>query len=168
MFLWAVSMFVCLASTSHTPAASFACVRTAYAGVREMIDGGLRRSPTLVRLATELCRTDVIAYVEEPLVMRHDLAGTCELIVSTPLARFVRIRLNRLALNGIDRIAILSHELEHAIQIGLAPWVRQPADLARLQRVLSPSGGHDKHADRAEADARRDMFSSARAWPPPR
>lgn len=143
--------------------ADVSCLRMAQPGQRWLLDSSLKRSPTFAELARALCRTNVIAYAELSLTMPRGKAGSCQLVVATPTARFVRIKLNAQHLSGVDLMAVFSHELEHAVQIGRADWVRQPRDVLLLQQVISPQSAHSAEADLAEARTRREVVASLRA-----
>ena len=152
-------LLVSLAAPAICPAqaSEFPCIRFVQSGQRWILDQGIKESPTLAGLAHALCRTDVIAYVRVELTMRSGLSGTCSLIAAAPQNRYVLIRLNSRLASGIDRIATLSHELEHAVQIARAPWVRSPADVLALQKLLSPHAPHAISAERVEAATRQEL-----------
>jgi hypothetical protein len=138
------------------------CIRFVQADQRWLLEKGARESPTLANLADELCRTDVIVYVRVELTMPNSLAGSCGLVTSAPTRRYLVIRLNNKITFVMDRIATLSHELEHALQIGRAPWVREPADILLLQQLLAPDTPHAIGAERVEAATRREIASANR------
>jgi|GEM_PF-5781608 len=142
-------------AAAHT--SDHSCIRFVQPGQRWILDRGVRESPTLASLADALCGTDVIAYVQVDLTMRHNLAGSCGLFAAAPHNRYLIIRLSSRLPNGLDRIATLSHELEHALQIGRAGWVRTPADVLLLQRLLSPHAAHSIAAERVEAATRQEI-----------
>lgn len=143
------------AALAQTP--DYSCIRFLQRDARWILDRGVEASPTLARLAEAVCRADVIAYVRIEFGMGSNIAGDCGLISATPDHRFVIIRLSSDLRFGRDRIATLSHELEHALQIGRATWVRQPKDVLALQEILSPRAPHSATAERAEAATREDL-----------
>jgi hypothetical protein len=142
------------------------CIRFVQADQRELFEEGVRKSPTFANLADALCRTDVIVYVRVDLTMRKNLAGSCGLITSAPTRRYVSIRVNNDLTFIMDRIATLGHELEHALQIGRAPWVREPGDVLLLQQVLSPDAPHAIGPERVEAATRQEIAAANRTRPP--
>jgi hypothetical protein len=70
------------------------------------------------------------------------------LVASTATARYVRIQLNGPG-RAIETIALLGHELQHAVEIADAPHVRDSHALARLYlRPDRPRGPNDSAAAR--------------------
>ena len=176
MRLKVATLIVCFwpAISPGTAAAdAYPCVRFVDPAGRWVLRDGARQSPTLSRIAEALCRTDAIVYVRVDLTMKPGLAGSCGLVTATPVSRLLLVRLNgRMQFSG-DLMATLSHELEHALQIGRATWVRNSRDVLELQRILTPGGGHAKSAERAEAATRFEVAAAAplrtvgvRAGPP--
>jgi hypothetical protein len=144
---------------------AYPCVRFVHASGRWLLSDGARRSPTLAYIAQALCRTDAIVYVRVDLTMKSGLAGSCGLVTATPVSRILLVRLNgRMQFSG-DLMATLSHELEHALQIGRATWVRNPRDVLQLQRILAPGGEHAESADRAEAATRQEIAAAVPVRP---
>ena len=164
MRLMVATLFVCFwpALSPGTAAEdAYPCVRFVQPAGRWLLRDGARQSPTLSRIAEALCRTDAIVYVRIDLTMKSRLAGSCGLVTATPLSRILLVRLNgRMQFSG-DLMATLSHELEHALQIGRATWVRNPRDVLELQRILTPGGQHAESADRAEAATRQEIAAAA-------
>ena len=138
----------------------FPCVRFVQPAQRWVLRDGAHQSPTLSRTAESLCRTDAIVYVLLDLRMKPGLAGSCGLVTATPVSRLLLVRLNAKAQLAGALIGTLSHELEHALQIGRAAWVRDARDVRRLQEILSRGGGHAESADRAEAATRREIATA--------
>jgi hypothetical protein len=92
------------------------------------------RSETARTLTAQLESQDVIVYVEIKSSMPHG-HGATRLAAITPAARFIRITLAPGA-HPDDLAALLAHELQHALEIGLAPDVKSSADLRRLYRAI--------------------------------
>ncbi len=113
MLPWAVTLLVWLNATPSR-AEDVPCIRLADPGQQRLLVQGLIKSPTFARVAAAVCRTDAIVYVELSHTMRSAVAGTCQLVVTTPANRFLRIYLNSRVLNGGELISVLGHELEHA------------------------------------------------------
>jgi hypothetical protein len=162
MLPWAVTLLVWL-NAPPSRAEEVPCIRLADPGQQRLLVQGLTKSPTFARVAAGVCRTDAIVYVELSHTMRSAVAGTCQLVVTTPANRFLRIYLNARVLNGAELISVLGHELEHAGEIGRAPWVREPDDVTRLQRTLAPGRAHSPEADRVGMQVLREVLTRRRA-----
>jgi hypothetical protein len=162
MRLWLLAMIVCLCAPAPARAdpPALPCVRFLQPDQRWILDEGIQVSPTMRKAAEALCETDVIAYVRIDLRMRPNVAGSCALLGSTLVSRMVSIRLNSDLTHGVDLIAVLSHELEHALEIARASWVRRPADVLVLQRLLAPNGSHAPGPVLAEENTRRELASA--------
>ena len=111
--------------------------------MQALIVEGVRRSPTFARLLLELEKTDLIAYVERVHDMPAVISGRLLFVSASRAQRYVRIQLGTGGTNA-DAIVTLAHELQHAIEVGTSPDVRDQDALARLyQRIGQNSlGGH--------------------------
>jgi hypothetical protein len=98
-------------------------VRTTEPEVQVLIDKVSERSATFRLLVTALNDSDVIVYIETSVRHVARLRGhTVHRIVTEGPHRYVRIRLNP---NGAEeqRIGVIAHELQHALEIARAPEV---------------------------------------------
>jgi hypothetical protein len=96
---------------------------------------GLERSAGVRALALALDATDVIAHVEMSRQLPSGIAGATRLVASRAGYRFVRITLSS-ALPVDARVAMLAHELQHALEIARS----QAHDVAALDLVLREQG----------------------------
>jgi hypothetical protein len=98
---------------------------------RRLIEDGISQSPTFRRLVRQLSQTDVIVYVE----VRHDLpwsvGGSLRFVTHSPVARYLRITINGQNSRAM-MVALLGHELQHALEVAEAPAVRSAGDLRAL------------------------------------
>ena len=118
-------------------------LRTTDLRLQSLIAEGVRRSPTFARLLLELEKTDLIAYVERVPNLPAVISGRLVFVSASPAQRYVRIQLGTGGSNA-DSIVTLAHELQHAIEVGTSPDVRDQQALARLyQRIGQNSlSGH--------------------------
>ena len=131
-------------------------VRTTNSRVQKLLETGVARSATFTSLLARLDASDVIVYIEESDSMPKTLEGR---LLLTPLAnnqRYLRIQINRLG-TPHDMIALIGHELRHAIEVAEATDVRNERDLERLyRRIGAPSSAmHTYDTDAAQATGRR-------------
>jgi hypothetical protein len=131
-------------------------VRTACARVQRLLAEGLRHSPTFRSVMAALDRTDVIVYVEFHRGLRAAIAGRLMMVPSTGFQRYARIQL---APGGSlqEQIGTLAHELQHAVEVGEAPEVRDPMTLQQLYtRIgITSLGRHSYDTLAAQQTGRR-------------
>lgn len=127
--------------------------------VRQAVALGSARSASFRELLARVEARDVIAYVELDPQLRGRLSGRMRWVVSTNVARYVRVSLNP-ELTGFQLVATLAHELQHVIEVGDAPSVVDEPTLAALYREVgterrSRSGAWDTIAAQLAGDAVR-------------
>lgn len=112
-------------------------VRTIEPGIQALIDKATERSATFRSLVAALNDTDVIVYIETSVARAARLRGhLVHRIVAEGNHRYLRLRLNP---NGVDeqRIGVLAHELQHALEIAQAPEVGRSK---RVDELLADIG----------------------------
>jgi hypothetical protein len=117
-------------------------VRTQDRSISYLLTRGFRRSATFAHLLARLEHSDVLVYVEEVPRLPGGLAGRMMIVTAAHGQRYVRIQI---ALRGSpdDAIALLGHELQHAIEVAQDWNVTDEATLAALyQRIGMRSGPH--------------------------
>jgi hypothetical protein len=85
-------------------------------------------------------RSDVIVYVEEVPRLPASLEGRMMMLPTSHGQRYVRIQI---ALRGApdDSIALLGHELQHAIEVAQETAVNDQDELAALYQRIGMRGG---------------------------
>ena len=104
----------------------------------ELLDAlaeGIRRSPTLRDLVDRLETSDVVVYLTFDRSWSPQLAGHLSLMTAVPGRRYLRVSFDRRNA-GCRRLAILGHELHHAVEIAESPAVVDDATLAALYRRI--------------------------------
>lgn len=110
-------------------------VRPTHSLASRLIEDGTTRSPTFRRLVSRLQRSDVIVYVSVRLDMRPSLGGSLRFLGNSTTDRFVLVTLN--GQNSRQMlVALLGHELQHAVEVADAPDVRNESALADLYRRI--------------------------------
>lgn len=105
-----------------------------------MIHDLLESSETARGLVAHIEHTDLIVYVQLTPEQLPGRAAT-RLVVAGPQNRYLRIVMGA-STHPRDRGALLAHELQHALEIGRAPQVRDDRTLRELYREI----GEDRHA----------------------
>ena len=115
-------------------------VRATERKILELIDEGVARSPTFRRLVETLNASDVIVYVD-PKQTRQALGGyLAHNIVARGGYRYLHIAVE---IRGADRrlVALLAHELQHAVEVAQDPDARDEDGLERLFARLALTFG---------------------------
>jgi len=125
-------------------------VRPLDAGARDDIRNGLLQSPTLAQLNRELAASHVVVYLRWNafLATRGRLVYVAHANGTTYLLAEIASRQTATA-----RIAVIAHELEHAVEADRAPSLTSDADFTRWFRCV----GYETHPGAADTDAARDV-----------
>jgi hypothetical protein len=132
-------------------------VRSTDKRITDLLRVGVDRSPTFARLVEALNRTDVIVYIQPTRNLPRTLAGRLLLLPMANQQRYLRIQV-RGDLPAAELIALIGHELRHALEIADEPTVRdEPAMLMLYQRIGHQTGGlvHTYDTDAAQTAGRQ-------------
>jgi len=115
-------------------------IRAMDSSMRTLLKRGFRGSSAFASLVRRLQYSDVIVYVEEVPRLPGALEGRMMMMPVANGHRYVRIQI---ALRGApeDWLAVLGHELQHAVEIAEAYDVRDPAGMIRLYERIGTRGG---------------------------
>lgn len=126
---------------------SYRRVRSTDPGLVRLIDSGVRRSHSFAALVLALHETDVIVYIERVKALPGFVDGLTFLIPSQDPQRYVRIQV-RQALQPDETIALLAHELRHALEVASDPSVTtKEAFIALYERIGQAVPGSDSRFD---------------------
>jgi hypothetical protein len=127
-------------------------VRSTDKRLAQLLQIGLQRSPTFAEMVQSLNRTDVIVYIERSNDLPRTLAGRLLLLPMTGQYRYLRIQV-RGDLPTRELIALIGHELRHALEIAEEPGVRDASTMLTFyQRIGHPTSGvlHTYDTDAAQ------------------
>lgn len=130
---------------------SHARVRAMDKRVETLLATGMDRSPTFRQLVRRIEGSDVIVYIEA----RHDLrigGASMRFLAKSASDRFVRIQLNA-GHNNPTLVAILGHELQHAVEVAEHPDVESAEDLRSFYRQSGVRTGPDSFDSEAARHA---------------
>jgi hypothetical protein len=125
-------VWFCAAAAHAEPQAP--CVRAVDPGIHALIERGLARSATFRRLYARLGESDLIVHLErgsQPWLG----AGFNQFVAEVGQRRFVRITLNVAQLDD-DAVALLGHELQHAVELAVERDVDDLDGYERLYRRI--------------------------------
>jgi hypothetical protein len=130
-------------------------VRTESPTLRSYLRMGFEQSPTFAALLARLERGDVIVYIEEVPRLPGALEGRMVMPPPAHGVRYLRIQVAQRG-SSADTVALLGHELRHAVEVADASSVIDNAGLAALYRRIGVEHGNNLF-DTAEAqeDGRR-------------
>jgi hypothetical protein len=116
-----------------------------------LLTEGARRSRTFADLVSRVQDTNVIVYVEASWDLPPDMAGRILLQGVAGGQRYLRIQV-RATLQGDPAIAVIAHELRHALEVAEDPAVLDDRGLValyqRIGHVSAGTRGYDTEAAR--------------------
>jgi hypothetical protein len=102
-----------------------------------------RQRSALVRaMVSELDEANVIVHIESSRLLPFGIGGVTRFVTSQGGYRYIRITLS-VWLTPSDRVAILGHELQHAIELAHA----DATDTAALRRLFTSEGAYAVRTD---------------------
>ena len=115
-------------------------VRSQDRSIRQLLKRGFNRSATFAQLMARLELSDVIVYIEEVPRLPGSLEGRMMMLPTAHGQRYVRIQIT---LRGApdESVAVLGHELQHAIEVAQASGVSDQEQLAALYERIGTRGG---------------------------
>ena len=122
-----------------------------------VIAEGLRRSGTFTQLVLALNQSDVIVYIEARRGLPSTIAGRMLLAAGPDGQRYLRIQVTGHPRSN-ELIALVAHELRHALEVAESPEVRDERTLIALyQRIGHPAGGQHRYDTAAAQDVGRQV-----------
>jgi hypothetical protein len=83
-----------------------------------LIDEGVRRSPFMASLVARLDASDLVVFINEVFDSGPgEPKGALQFVSSAAGRRYVLVRLSRWKLSWSDRLVLLGHELQHAVEV---------------------------------------------------
>ena len=116
-------------------------VRTTDRTMATLLREGYHNSPTFAALLQRLERSDVYVYVEDVPRLPGALEGRLLVLPPAHGIRYVRIQVARRG-GPNDSIALLAHELRHAVEVAENPLVLDTDSLVALYRRIGIDRGH--------------------------
>ena len=134
-------------------------VRGATPAVNTMLATGIRRSSTFARLVRDIDETDIIVYVEIVDSLPAGLDGRLTFLTKAGGFRYLRIQVPSNTGKN-DLIAVIGHELQHAMEIAEHPNVQDSEGVAGLYKLI---GLQLSGQDRYDTSAARSVGRRVRA-----
>lgn len=148
IFACACSLMIGLARATHAaPAALPRWTHTLplNADAINLLTDAAERSPLVTSLIEELERTDVVVYLTELSPGKPPGPSSYLVFLSEDATtRYLLIRIDKWKLSPFERICLLGHELQHALEVAAAPDVRDATGLASLYRRIGWESGENR------------------------
>lgn len=154
----AIGMVAVLRADAPEIANPKARVRAMQPRVEKLIAIGMERSPSFRRLVHRLELSDVIAYVDARYDLRVGVGASMRFLALSATDRFVRIQLDARHNNHV-LVALLGHELQHAVEVAENRAIRSADDLRDFYRETGLRTGPDSF----DSDAARETGYLVRA-----
>ena len=134
-------------------------VRAPDARVQSLLAYGFHRSSTFASLLTALNKSDVIVYIETVMTLPKETMGRITIVPLNGKERYLRVQI-RTDLPRREAIALIGHEMRHALEIAEVPDARDAGGLIRLyERIGHSSGGEHSYDTSAARDTGRKILS---------
>jgi len=105
---------------------------------------GMAHSPSFRHLVNRIEQSDVIVYIDVRPDMRAGVGGSLRFLAESATDRFLRIQLNR-SVARLWQVALLGHELQHAVEVAEAQGIHSAEDLRTLYRQIGVPTGADTY-----------------------
>jgi hypothetical protein len=133
-------------------------VRAMQPRVEKLLAAGMERSPSFRRLVHRLERSDVIVYIDARYDLREGVGASLRYLATSASDRFVKIQLDARHHTHV-LVALLGHELQHAVEVADHAAIRSAEDL----RVFYRETGLRTGPDSFDSEAAREMGYLVRA-----
>jgi hypothetical protein len=131
-----LSLVPAFASASELDLSPHRRFRPAEPRLQELLALGMQISPTFRALVGRVARSDVIVYVVSDETTPRGIDGQLTFLSAAGGVRYVVVRLRPLA-SRLDEVALLAHELQHAVEIADTPAI---VDASSMQQEYSRIG----------------------------
>ena len=153
------------AAAETAPQASDRPVRIASELDELWLQPGICRSATFRRLIADLARSDVLVYVQPRVLPYPGIGGILRFLSATPTHRILLVMIDVKALGShrLSAIAMLAHELRHALEVADAPEIRSVESFNDYYRRYDMGNGTSdtRAAQEAGRSVRAELFRTS-------
>jgi hypothetical protein len=148
----AVATLIPMKSAQDLLASDSRRIRSSERRINTLLADGVRRSKSFADLVARIHRTDVIVYVETSHHLAGDTVGRILMQTAAGGQRYLRVQV-RAMMQGDHIIAVVAHELHHALEVAGDKSVVDEVTLAELYRRIghTSQGTHGYDTDGARA-----------------
>jgi len=125
-----------------------------------LLSSAREQSSIVAGLLDELERTDMVVYLADLLApaVQGPLSHMVYL-TNDSKSRYVLVRIDYWRVSPTERIALLGHELQHALEVAAAPEVRDGIGMKELYKRI----GWESQKDRFESEAAKAVGNRVRS-----
>jgi hypothetical protein len=151
------AMVVAEGSEATPPPAPPGHLRCLSNASRDLAIRAAERSPVVRRLIEDIERSDVVVYLEILAAPQtHQFRASMRFVAWTGGIRYLLVQIDGFGINGTDQVALLGHELCHALEVAADLKVRDPASFQKFyQRIGTGWGSCNFETANARATERR-------------
>ena len=122
-----------------------------------ILKDGSERSATMRHLMDVIEKSDVIVYVSFQLTLSNKVEGGLHFVNAAGGQRYLRVVVTP-GLSSQETLVVLAHELQHAVEVAQAAWVRSGESMVALYRRI----GHVANSRRYETDEAQQIAFAVR------
>lgn len=120
-------------------------VRSKHSELLAAVSTASQESATFRALVDRLAVSDVVVYLEYERQRLPHVSGHLTFMSAAGGRRYLRVFLDR-SMYGPSGLALIGHELQHAVEIAEAPWVNDEASLVVLYARIGFAASHSEPA----------------------
>jgi hypothetical protein len=135
-------------SDAHATGSTIERLRPMQSSGRRALDEGIRQSPTFRRLVDRIRDSDVIVYIDIRPNVSPNVGGVLTFIARSATDRYLRVVVNGRNSNAM-LVALLGHELQHAVEVADDGTVNDGEALRRLYERIGIRTSRDTYDSRA-------------------
>ncbi len=100
-----------------------------------MVTDAIDRSPLVRTLVGALEKTSVVVYVSLSMSgFSDDFHGSLTFVAAAAGIRYLHVAIDSWGTTPDERIVLVGHELQHALEVAAAPWIGDQSTFARFYR----------------------------------
>jgi len=151
-------LLLALVVPHRSSAQSFPHVRFLDPVLKELFDHGMQQSPTLRTLVEKVEAAPILVFIEGDIRMPLYIGARLNFVTSVNGLRYVRVDID-CTLSPRRQIALLAHELQHALEIGQRTDILDAEGMESLYEEIgfqsSDNGSHKSYETEAAKAVQR-------------
>lgn len=130
-----LSLLLLTTGSGSVDAGALTHLRSTDPALTAAVNAGRRLSPMFRRLVDQVNASDLVIHLMYGRPPTHGIAAHLTFAAKAGGVRYIRISIDR-CLAEPALVAIVGHELQHAVEIANAPWVEDQRSMAELYQHI--------------------------------